>query len=264
MSEENANQDNLDTETSVADVEIPEQFKNSDGSTNVDALAKSYADAQKGMNGAFAERDNYKKELDAQKVTATLAEGIEKIVANTTPAEKVEPSFDEYMAGKASELAEEMGLEPDDPAVKMAVKLNSEAAKATSSWMKDSEKALKEQYDSKFEALETRFTADKSDRVKSTPEYVANKAEIDGLTGAGMDEGKAIQYVLTKSANTSDTSTPPPSTVNGRVTAEAVTNDYWTTPADREEMVRFKGGGAEGEARVLAMEATGAKRMGGE
>ena len=249
-------QDNQETPEATA---VPDKFKNADGSVNTEAMTASYVELEKDRSKRVSELDALKKANEQAEENTKISDALEAIKANTTPAEKAEPSFDDYMAGKALELAEEMGLEPDDPAVKIAVKLNSEAAKATSSWMKDSEKALKEQYDSKFEALETRFTTDKSDRVKSTPEYVANKAEIDGLTGAGMDEGKAIQYVLTKSANTSDTSTPPPSTVNGRVTAEAVVNAYWKDAEQREESVR-----ARGEERTAAMEATGLARMGSE
>ena len=259
MSEENANQENPDGGTSVADVEIPEQFKNSDGSTNVDALAKSYADSLKGMNSAFAERDNYKKELEAKNETATLAQGIEKLIENTTPEVKPEPSFDDYMAGKAAQYAEENGVEPDDPSVKIAMRLVSDSVKAMESWNKDDRTALQKKHEAEIEELKGLITTDKSDRVKSSPEYVANKAEIDGMVEAGIDEGKAIAFVLKKSANTSDTSTPPPSTVNGRVTAEPVVNSYWASAEQREEMVRLKG-----EERVLAMEATGARRMGGE
>jgi len=254
MSEET--QDNQEAPEEVA---VPDKFKNADGSVNNEALIKSYTDLEKDRSRVVSEIDTLKKELDSVKSTEKLAEGIEKIVANTTPKEEEPPSYEEYMKTLASDMAKELGLEEDDPSVVLAARLASESAKASSTWIKDTEGTLKEQLEGKIAELNNMLNEDKSQRIKSTPEYRENKAQIDELVEAGMDEGNAIKFVLSKVENTSDVSSPPPSTPSGRVTAPPAVSDYWDSPEEREQMVARKG-----EDAVIAMEATYARRLRGE
>jgi hypothetical protein len=256
MSEENADQGNLDDKTSGAEVVIPDQFKNSDGSVNAEALAKSYADARKGMDAAFAERDNYKKELESQREMSKLSEGIDKLIENTTPKEEQEPSFDDFMAEKAKAYAEAAGVDVDDPSVTVAMKLVSDSVKAVNSWTQADKEAIEAKYEARIEELRGLITSDQSSRVKASPEYLANKAQIEEMVAEGFDEQKAIAYVLKKAANTSDVSTPVPSMSGGAVPPQRVEDDYWSSPEEREEMVRLKG-----EERVIAMETAGRARI---
>ena len=249
-------QDNQETPEEVA---VPAKFKNADGSVNTEAMAASYIELEKDRSRRVSELDALKKAQEQATETAKISEALEAIKMNTTPKEKEEESFDDYMAQRAAQYAEENGVEVDDPSVKIAMRLVSDSVKALESWNKDDRTALEEKHRQEMDELRCLITSDKSERVKSSPEYVANKAQISELVEAGMDEGKAIQYVLTKVANTSDTSTPPPSTPSGRVTAEAVVSDYWSSSEEREKMVQVKG-----EDRVKAMEAAYLARTRGE
>ena len=247
-------QDNQETPEEVV---IPEKFKNSDGSVNKEALLKSYTDLEKDRSRVVSERDTLRKDLEAQKLNETLAAGIEKIVANTTPKQEVAPSYEEHMSKLAIGYAEEMGLEPDDPGVKLAVKLNSETAKSASSWIRDEVQALKDEHKRELDEMRGFINNDKSDRIKSTPEYIAHKAEIDELVQeTGADEGKIIQFVLKKAANTSDTSAPPPSMPNSRITAEVAVSEYWNSQEERQQSVQYRG-----EEATAKMEAAGLARI---
>jgi hypothetical protein len=254
MSEEK--QDNQTTPEPIA---VPDKFKNADGSINTDAMAASYVELEKDRSRRVSEIDALKKAQEQAAETLKISEALEAIKANTTPEKEQEKSFDDYMAEKAAIYAEENGVEVDDPSVKIAMRLVSDSVKALESWNKDDRTALEEKHQRELDEIRGLITTDKSERVKSTPEYVANKEQIDELVGAGMDEGKAIQYVLNKVANTSDTSMPPPSTPSGRVTEAPATSDYWANAEEREMFVR-----AKGEDAVIKMEEAYAKRTRGE
>jgi len=237
-------------------VAVPDKFKTADGSVNTEALLKSYTDLEKDRSRVVTEISNLKKDLEATKASSEMAETLKAIAANTAPKAEKTPSYDEYIQTLAEKTASEMGLEVDDPAVKLAVRLNSESVKAWSSWAKEDIETLKSEYEKKIEELKGFVVSDKSERVKSSSEYLANKADIDEMVQAGFEESKAIQFVLSKSATRSDMSTPPPSTPNGRVTGAKVENTYWSSPEEREVFVqRF------GEEETIKTEKVGMARL---
>ena len=190
------------------------------------------------------------------KSAATQTAMLEKLVENTSPKEDAPPSYDEYISDLTTKTAEELGLEPDDPAVKLTVRVASEQAKALSSWNRDDLEAQKKELQAQIEELKGGFVNDRAERVKSSDAYIANKEQIDEMVSAGIDEGKAIQFVLSKAATTSDTSAPPPSTPDGRVTGAKVQNTYWSNQEERQRFVQQYGEEATAEA-----EATGTARM---
>jgi len=237
-----------DNQEAPVQAEVPEKFQNDDGTVNQDALIKSYTDLEKNRSQVVTEVDQLKKELDAVKEQSKMAETLETIANNTAPVEKEEQSYEDYLKLQA----EEMGLEADDP----AVKLNSLSAKAYDSWLKQTEKALEEKYDKKLDAIRAEFQEDKASRVKSSAAYTANKAEIDEMVEAGFDEGKAIQFVLNKAAQTSDTSEAPASMPSGRVTATPTESEYWSSPEERAQFVVM-----HGEEATKEVEAVGLARL---
>jgi len=256
MSEEKQDQGNLDDKTPETTVEIPEKFKNADGTTNTDAMAASYAELEKDRSRRVSEIDALKKASEQAAETAKISDALEAIKTNTTPKEEEKPSYDQYISDLTAKTAEELGLDADDPTVKLTVRVASEQAKALNSWNQADNEAMKAEHAKQINELRSMITTDQDSRVKSSSEYVANKAEIDEMVGAGIDENKAIAFVLKKAANTSDVSDPPPSMPSGRVAGGQVEDDYWKNEEEREQFVKVKG-----EPAVIAMETAGRARL---
>lgn len=252
MSEEKQDNPEAPEET----VAIPDKFKNADGTPNVDAMAASYAELEKDRSRRVSEIDALKKAQEQAAETAKISEALEAIKTNTTPKEEEKPSYDQYISDLTAQTAEELGLEPDDPTVKLTVRVASEQAKALNSWNQADNEAMKAEHARQIEELKNMITTDQSSRVKSSPEYLANKAEIDEMVSAGFDESKATAFVLNKAANTSDVSTPPPSLSGGAVPGAKVEDDYWNSAEEREQMVQMKG-----EEAVIKMETAGRARL---
>jgi len=245
-----------DNQKAPEEIAVPDKFRTADGSVNTDALLKSYTDLEKNRSQVVTEIDHLKKELEATKANASIAEGIKKIVENTSPKEAPAQSYDEYISDLTAKAAEELGLEPDDPAVKLTVKVASEQAKALSTWNKDDIKQVEERYEARLAELKTLIDSDKSERVKTSAEYLANKAQIEELVGAGMAEDNAIKFVLSKAATTSDISTPPPGTPMGRIAGAKAPSEYWASGEERELFVR-----KYGEEATLKAEQAGLQRI---
>lgn len=252
MSEEN--QDNQ--RAPERSVEIPEKFKNADGTPNVEAMAASYVELEKDRSKRVSELDALKKAQEQAIETAKISEALEAIKENTTPKEEAKPSYDQYIADLTAQTAEELGLDTDDPAVKLTVRVASEQAKALNSWTQADYEALKAEHARQIEELRGLIVTDQASRVKSSPEYIANKEEIERMVAVGIEEDKAIKYVLDKVANTSDVSTPLPAMSGGAVPATRVDDDYWNSPEEREQMVQLKG-----EDAVIKMETIGRARL---
>jgi len=256
MSDTEKAPDNSDKGTQVETIEIPEQFVKPDGSTDVEALAKSYADSRKGMNQAFAERDSLKQQLESQATNEKLVETLESVKKAVEPKEETPPSLEEYADSWAKNKAEEEGLEVDSPTIKLAKEAMIEAMRASNTWYKQDTQALKEEYDAKFDDMKTMLGQTETNRVKTSPEYIAHKAEIDELTEAFGDEQKAIAHVLKKYANTSDVGTPPPGTPDGQTHTAPAKSSYWADDAERQAFVRN-----HGEEKAVKMEQNYADRL---
>jgi len=236
--------------------EVPDKFKNEDGTVNTDAMIKSYTDLEKDRSRAVTEIDGLKKQAEASKSSEVMTETLKVIAENTKPEEEATQSYDEYLTSKAKEYAKEMDLDEDDPAVKYAVKLNAESAKSYSAWMKQDADKMQSEFRKEIDELKASISNDKSAQVKQSADYLAHKAEIEEMVGAGIDEGKAINFVLSKAKDASDISDPPLATVNGRTTSAKATDEYWSSAEERERFVA-----ENGEEETLKLEKAGKARI---
>ena len=245
-----------DNQTAPEPVEVPDKFKNEDGTVNTDALVKSYTDLEKDRSRVVTEVDQLKKQVEASQSSKEMTETLKVIAENTAKKEEPAQTYADYISGVAVSAAEELGLEPDDPAVKLMIKLQTEQANAMTSWTQEDIDKMKEQHRQEIEALKADLSTDKAERVKSTPEYKANKAQIDELVEAGFDESKAIKFVLDKAASTSDVSAPPPGMPANRVSGAKDESSYWSSPEERQRFVdRY------GEEETRKLEISGEARI---
>ena len=237
-------------------VEVPEKFKNEDGSVNTDAMIKSYTDLEKDRSRVVTEIDSLKKQVEDSKSSEVMTETLKVIAENTKKEEEAELSYDEYLSSKAKEYAKEMDLDEDDPAVKYAVKLNAESAKSYSAWMKQDADKMQSDFRKEIDELKASIINEKATQVKQSADYLAHKAEIEEMVEAGIEEGKAINFVLSKAKSASDVSDPPLATVSGRVTGAKVVDAYWTSPEERAEFAAMNG-----EEETLKLEKAGKARL---
>jgi len=98
--------------------------------------------------------------------------------------------------------------------------------------------------------------ADKASRVKESADYKAHAEEIKEMVDAGIEEGKAINFVLAKAASTSDKSALPASMPDGRVTTTKTESSYWASAEERAQFVA-----TYGEEETKKLETAGEARL---
>jgi len=181
-----------DNQEAPESVEVPDKFKNEDGTVNTDAMIKSYTDLEKDRSRVVTEIDSLRKQVEDSK-SSEMTETLKVIAENTKKEEEAELSYDEYLSSKAKEYAKEMDLDEDDPAVKYAVKLNAESAKSYSAWMKQDADKMQSEFRKEIDELKASIVNDKSAQVKQSADYLAHKAEIEEMVEAGIRRRESHQ-----------------------------------------------------------------------